>query len=455
MKLGDLFPYTDRNKSLYKMWIRDGFPISSHEVTELLPDFGPKYVENSFIGLTKNELLISFWMIRRDVTISRKLKEESFRVQKLESLGLLAGGIAHDFNNILTGILGSIGLAKLSAAPEDKLFQKLQDAEKGAWRARDLTEQLLTFSRGGAPIKKTTSLGKILNEAVPFALRGSNVKYDLSIPENIMPVEVDEGQINQVIHNLVINADQAMPTGGILSVSAENVYISSEDGLPVSEGAYVVITVKDTGAGIPTEYLEKVFDPYFTTKQKGSGLGLAVSYSIIKGHHGFIRVESDLGRGTSFFIYLPGSDKELNLQSGSAIEELPCTGKILIMDDEAMIRDVALEMLSIKGFEVHCARDGYEAIELYRQAMEQGCRFDAIIMDLTIPGSMGGKETVAELLKMDPTVKAIVSSGYSHDPIMSQYESHGFAGVVTKPYKIENLVNALATVINLAHCKRN
>ncbi|MBM4064788.1 MAG: response regulator [Planctomycetes bacterium] len=385
--------------------------------------------------------------IVRDITERKKRDEEFIRACKLKSLSTLAGGIAHDFNNLLTGILGNASIAKTFVNPGDKLHKIMTDLENTSLRAKDLTQQLLTFAKGGAPVKKTVSIAKLLRDSATLVLRGSNVKCDFAIAKDLWPVEVDEGQIAQVIHNLIINAKQAMPDGGTIQVSAENFALSAENSPFIKNGKYVKITVKDTGVGIPEEHLPKIFDPYFTTKEEGSGLGLATAYSIIKNHAGYIMAESSAGAGTTFYIHLPASKKKIDRVE--AVEEKLISGKekILVMDDDDIIRDVAGKMLTKLGYEVDFARDGSEAIELYKKSKNSGRPFDAVIIDLTIPGGMGGKETMQKLLEIDPHVKAIVSSGYSDDAVMSNYTNYNFKGVIAKPYRIEELSRTVHSVL--------
>jgi len=378
-----------------------------------------------------------------DITARRRMDEELHKIEKLQSLGILAGGIAHDFNNILTAIQGNIGLAKLSSDSPGKVVERLTEAEKACLRAQGLTHQLLTFSRGGSPIKKAALISEIIKDSCAFALRGSNVRCEFFIPDDLWTVEVDVGQISQVIHNLIINADHAMPEGGSIHVLAENVAISSEDGLPLKEGKYLRLVVKDQGCGIPENVLPRIFDPYFTTKHKGSGLGLGTSYSIIKNHEGFITAESETGVGTTFHIYLPASQKKMSALRDSERPAPAGKGRILLMDDEDLIRDLAGAMLSVLGYEVELAGDGDEAVELFQVAIDSSRPFDAVILDLTVPGGMGAKEAIQRLREIDPSVKAMVSSGYSNDPIMADYESHGFNGVVAKPYTPEEMSDAL------------
>jgi len=385
--------------------------------------------------------------IIRDITERKKRDEEFIRACKLKSLSTLAGGIAHDFNNLLTGILGNASIAKTFVNPGDKLHKIMTDLENTSLRAKDLTQQLLTFAKGGAPVKKTVSIAKLLRDSATLVLSGSNVKCDFAIANDLWPVEVDEGQIAQVIHNLIINAKQAMPDGGTIQVSAENFALSAENNPFVKNGKYVKITVKDTGIGIQEEHLPKIFDPYFTTKEEGSGLGLATAYSIIKNHAGYIMAESAAGVGTTFYIHLPASKKEIDRVE--AVEEKLVSGKekILVMDDDDIIRDVAGKMLTKLGYEVDFARDGSEAIELYKKSKNSGRPFDVVIIDLTIPGGMGGRETMQKLFEVDPYVKAIVSSGYSDDAVMSNYTNYNFKGVIAKPYRIEELSRTVHSVL--------
>ncbi len=382
-----------------------------------------------------------------DVTEQKRVEEELIRVQKLESLGVLAGGIAHDFNNLLTGVLGNIEMARMFLKPEDKAFKRLIQAEKASLRAKDLTQQLLTFSRGGAPVRKALAVGGLLRSSVEFSLRGSNVTCSFSLPDDLWPVDADEGQMNQVINNLVINAVQAMPAGGAIEVSGENVPAGSIEEPGIKKGKYVKITVSDSGQGMSGEVLSRIFDPYFTTRKTGSGLGLTTVFSIVKRHEGFIRVESEPGKGTSFHLYLPAAGSAPAV-SGVSVETLHGKGKILLMDDEEVIRDVSGEMLREMGYDVVTARDGSEALSLYHTAKDSGKPFDAVIMDLTIPGGMGGRQTVEQLLAMDPSARAVVSSGYSSDPVMADYRQYGFRAVVTKPYKMDDLCRTIEQVIS-------
>jgi len=401
---------------------------------------------NVFSEFGEDGNLIRTKTIARDITDRKKTEEELLKVEKLESLGVLAGGIAHDFNNLLTAILGSISLAKMYAGSGNKVSERLAEAEKASLQARDLTQKLLTFSKGGFPVKKAASISELIRDSAGFVLSGSNVRCEYSIPENLWPVDVDESQISQVINNLIINADQVMQQGGIIQVSCENVALKKEDLLPLKGGNYVKISIKDHGVGIPEKYIEKIFDPFFSTKLNGTGLGLSTVYSIVKRHNGYITVESKKEVGTTFYIYLPASQKDIQQKKYETVI-IGGKGKILVMDDEEIVREVLGAMLLSIGYEVEYAANGEEAVELYRMAKGSGAPFDAVILDLTIPGGMGGKKAIQGLLKIDPGVKAIVSSGYSNDPVMADFREYGFSGVAAKPYKIKQLSETLHNVI--------
>lgn len=387
-------------------------------------------------------------LVFRDITEQVRMEEDTLRNEKLESIGVLAGGIAHDFNNLLTGILGNLSLAHMLMNPEDRIVHKIEEAIKASERAKELAAQLLTFSKGGAPVKKTLSIQQIIMDSASFSLRGSNVRCTFDIPENLLPVDVDPGQINQVINNLIINADQSMPEGGTVRIRAENVDISEHSSLPLRPGKYVLAAISDEGTGIPAKLLPKIFDPYFTTKTRGSGLGLSTVYSIIKRHNGHVSVQSALGRGSTFTIYLPASEQIVPVVEQAPPEALHRgKGRILVMDDEDIIREIAGEILTYLGYTPSLSRDGDEALKMYRQAAERKEPYDAVIMDLTIPGGMGGKELIRHLLLFDPKVKAIVSSGYSNDPILAFFQEFGFQGVILKPYRAEDVSTVLHDVL--------
>lgn len=382
----------------------------------------------------------------RDITHQKQMEAEAIRMQKLDSLGILAGGIAHDFNNVLAAILANLQLAVLKLRRREDIVKYLEDTIETTRKASNLTRQLLTFAKGGAPVKKIASILELIIDTVEFALRGSKVKAKFLFRENPWVVEIDEGQITQVINNLTINAVQAMPLGGFLEIAFENVVLPVES--KYNPGRYVKLSVRDSGCGIPVDIISKIFDPFFTTKKVGNGLGLSTSYSIIKRHNGYIEVESILGIGTIFYIYLPASTAEVVFPETSHKIAAAGESKILLMDDDAVIRQVVSDMLVYHGYRVTIAKDGNETIDFYRQAMSAGERFDVVIMDLIVPGGMGGLEAMAVLRRIDPPVKAIISSGYANDPVMSDYKQYGFCGFVAKPYKFDELIEVLNTALN-------
>ncbi|MCC6502082.1 MAG: PAS domain-containing protein [Deltaproteobacteria bacterium] len=370
----------------------------------------------------------------QDVTEQRKMEAEILKAQKLESIGVLAGGIAHDFNNLLLGILGNVSVAKTYCRPGEKVVGILDEIEKAALRTKGLTRQLLTFSKGGQPVREPVSIEQVARDTAHIVLRGSSVGCGYSFPEGLWPVEADQGQIAQAFNNIILNSMQSMPEGGELKISSENIEVTPDAPLPLSPGRYVKTTIKDNGAGIPHKALSKVFDPFFTTRQKASGLGLSVTYSIIKKHQGHIGIDSVEGEGTCVHVYLPASREE----PAGRTDETLCkgSGRILVMDDEELVRDVASEMFKVLGYDADFATEGREALELYAAAREEGRPFDLVILDLTVPGGMGGRETMQKLLEIEPGVRAIVSSGYSKDPILSDFRKFGFSGVIAKPYRV-------------------
>ena len=396
----------------------------------------------------RQDRILGVVLVFRDVTERQRIDKEMLKMEKLQSLGVLAGGIAHDFNNFLTGIIGNLSLAKLYIQPNGPVARTLDELEKAADRAKDLTQQLLTFSKGGQPVKRTARIDDLVREAAQFALRGSNVRCDLQIEADLRPSEVDDGQIAQVLHNLMINADQAMlPDGGTVRIRGTNVTLPPDNPYALASGDFIQLTIHDKGLGIKPEHLKKVFDPYFTTKQKGSGLGLAVAYSIVAKHDGQLTVDSKLGEGTVFTILLPATDAAATAAHRVHPQLVIGRGRILVMDDEAFIRDLATRMLQKMGYTVSVAEDGGTAVALYREALEADRAFDAVILDLTVPGGMGGKKTLRTLQAIDPDVRALVSSGYSNDPVMASYQDYGFCGAVNKPYRVQEMGKLLKKVI--------
>lgn len=405
----------------------------------------------------KNEEVSGAVLVLRDVTEKKRIEDEIQRMSKLESIGLLAGGIAHDFNNMLTGITGNISLAKIFMQSENvKSIEKLEEAEKALIKAKQLTQQLLTFSKGGVPVKKIGSLRETILESVSFALRGANIKAEIDIAEDLWNLEYDEGQIDQALNNLVINASQSMPNGGIIKVVCKNVKIANDNSMPLKRGNYILIKVSDRGNGIPKEIQNKIFVPYFTTKEKGHGLGLATTYSIISKHEGYIKFETKEGKGTTFYIYLPSLEKfnkEIEQTTTSKATNSDSSydlagKKILIMDDDELVRGVIGNLFQMFDSSPLLASDGEEAIEIYKKESSENHKIDLVLTDLTVQGGMGGKDLINELLKIDPNVKAIVISGYYNDPVMANFEDFGFKGVIQKPFEMEDLISEVKRVLN-------
>ncbi|MEJ2690208.1 MAG: response regulator [Deltaproteobacteria bacterium] len=400
----------------------------------------------------KNSEVIGVVVVFRDVTEKNRMEEELLKTKKLESVGVLAGGIAHDFNNILAAILGNISLALLDGNLQKKTRELLNHAEKASLRAKSLTHQLLTFSKGGEPIKETSSLEEVIEDSANFVLHGKTAACEFNFPENLWLVDIDKNQISQVIQNIIINATEAMPGGGTIRLSGENIEPIANHLHSLPEGQkYVRISIADQGTGISADVVDKIFDPYFSTKSKGSGLGLTICHSIVTKHSGKIEVASDSGKGTVFSIYLPTSSDNISItaqqrkpeKSGKARK----MAKILIMDDEEIVREVTQEMLSYAGHRVSLAENGSEAIRLYKEAQAANDPFDLTIMDLTIPGGMGGMEAIKEILSINPEAKVIVSSGYSDDPVMASFKKYGFCEAIVKPYQLDDLLKTIDKVL--------
>ncbi len=385
-------------------------------------------------------------IIFHDITDQYRHQDEQQRISKLNSLGVLAGGLAHDFNNLLTTILGNVFVAKLRMVPQDPLTQNLEQAEQACLRAKELTQQLLTFAKGGAPIKTSIALGDLLRKSAIFALSGSSISCHFDIPNDLWPLDADASQLRQVIQNITLNARQAMINGGHFSIRVENVDLHTLGTLPspsLTLGNYVQISFEDQGEGISDQELPNIFDPYFTTKPGASGLGLATAHSIIQQHQGHISVHTAIDKGTTFTVYLPSSYATTDF----ANQVLPKgRGRILVMDDEQSIRRMVQDALTQFGYEVSAAEDGQAAIDIFSEAQAHGKSFDAVLLDLTIPGGMGGKEAIQHLRRLDPHVKAVVTSGYSDDPIMSDFQAYGFQDILVKPYKIVDLAKTLESL---------
>jgi two-component system, cell cycle sensor histidine kinase and response regulator CckA len=392
----------------------------------------------------------------RDISDALKVQEERARADKLASLGLLAGGIAHDFNNILMAIMGNVSMARVSLPRDGAAVLALTEAEKACVRARQLTWQLLTFSKGGVPTKKTVAIPRILEECAGLVLRGSPVRCTFHIDPQLAAVHADAVQLQQVFSNILINAQEAMPTGGLIEVTAVNsteVLKRFEHALPVVPGAYVRISITDTGIGIPAENVGSIFDPYFSTKQKGSGLGLATSHSIVKNHGGFVAVESRLGCGTTFHVNLPASVAAAAADTREPTIVTPAAhrGRILVMDDEPAVRAIAAQMLRYLGHEAVVTDSGNAAIEQYRRALERDQPFAAVMLDLVVPGAMGGREAIEGLAELDPAVNAIAVSGYTQDSVLAEFRDYGFKAVMAKPFTLQELNSALHAAIVPRH----
>lgn len=383
----------------------------------------------------------------RDISQRKKLEKDLLRMQKLESMCTLTSGIANDFNNFLTAILGNIALIKMNTQLDDEGLEQLALAEKACDRAKNVTQQLLAFSTSGAPAKKTASIAELLRTTIEVALAGSQVTCEFSIPVDLWPVEINIGQFRHAISNLINNAIESMPQGGAIEVQGANRSLKPGNPLGLKERMYVNITIKDNGSGMSQEHLAKIFDPFFTTKQSGRGLGLTSTYTIIKNHNGHISVESELGTGTSFEIYLPATEKQPKQQPKKPSNAPQGKRKILVMDGDDIVREVCGKICQRLGYAVELAEDGSQAIELYQKAWETEHPFDGMIIDLTIPGGIGGKDTIKILRKINPDVKMVVASGYTHDPVMAGVNKYGFSSVITKPYKLEELRDALMDIL--------
>jgi PAS domain S-box-containing protein len=392
-------------------------------------------------------LIIGVVLVFRDVTERERIEKELLRIQKIESVGVLAGGIAHDFNNILAAILGNLSLSLAADGLSAKIRGYLHGAEKASLRARDLTRQLLTFSKGGAPVREVSSLVEVITDSANFVLRGNQATCQFSFPDDLWLVNIDKGQISQVIQNLVLNGCQAMVGSGVIRISCANAEeIVELNHTGQREGKYIKISISDNGIGIPADVVGKIFDPYFSTKKDGSGLGLAICHAIITKHEGQIFVASKPGEGTTFTLYLPATANGKISPPEKGAGTAPAGGKrkILLMDDDEMVRDVATAMLNMLGHEIVLASDGRAAIELYKKS---GNTIDLVIMDLTIPGGMGGKEAAREILTINPEAKVIVSSGYSNDPVMARFGEYGFCAALVKPYQVDELSKVINQLV--------
>jgi signal transduction histidine kinase/ActR/RegA family two-component response regulator len=439
----------------FEKYIKSRLLDDAYEATDFFPELGDagKWLRFTAAVIRDSQGdLVGAIETLEDITERKQAEEELIRVRKLESLEIFAGGIAHDFNNLLSVMLRNLFLAKLSLADEkEELADGLEIAEKVGLQAKELAHRLITFAKGGDSVRKVGPISQLLVDSADLSLSGAKVMYDFILPDDLWPVEMDDVQIRQVIHNLVVNAREAMPEGGTITIHAENVNVATGNGLPLKEGKYIKWSVKDHGVGIPKEDLQKIFDPYFTTKPTGSargmGLGLAICYAIIIKHEGVITVESEPGVGSTFFVYLPASPQESSVKKIESGLKDTGGGKILVMDDDETVRHAMGIVLNFLGYKSECTENCNEAIDLYKKALEMNQPFSAVILDLDITGGKGAKETIKELLQIDPHIKVILCSGYKDDPVVLEFAKFGFKDTVDVPYDMEKIKEVLNRVL--------
>lgn len=426
------------------------------EMRVLWPDGKVRWLASKGHGLyNDNGQAVRMIGVARDITERRLLEEDLMKARKLEAVGTLAGGIAHDFNNLLAIIQGYVELIRLKTPFNSPAQANLSSIDRAITQGSELTKRLITFSIGGDPVRKLCDIREILNETSVIMLDAASLEHKYDLADEIWPIEVDIEQMRQAIRNLIVNAAEAMPEGGTLTIGAGNVIVRRRDLLPVPEGRYVRISVEDTGSGIPENDLPHIFDPYFSTKQrgqqKGMGLGLSVCYSIVSRHKGCISVSSQEGRGSAFHIYIPVQSQEKQTgQALSARRHLQAKGrkKVLVMDDEAMIRDITKQLLTVRGYSVETAADGFDAVDLYAKARDAGDAFDMVFLDLTVKGGLGGVPTLQRLLEIDPGVRAVILTGYSNDPVIDNFEQYGFIGAVAKPFTSDKLTHVIESLLS-------
>lgn len=437
-------------RSFSKIMLK-GHPIEGYETTLIARNGQPVYLRFNIVPLRDFEgCLTGMQGIAYNVSDQKRIEDEHLRIQKLESIGTLAGGIAHDFNNLLQAILGNIQLAKRGLDPGDRLFTWLASAEKAGEQAKDLSYRLLTFAKGGKPFRQVQDISALVRETVQLVLSGSNIAADFLLDTNLYALEIDEGQMKQVISNIVLNAKDFMPRGGRITVRANNVPAHQGSDLPRKDRNYVHISIEDQGIGISPAHLHRVFDPYFTTKrmgsEKGKGLGLTVCHSIITRHDGVIRIDSVPAMKTTVHIYLPQASEVPRPTQKYSAGPIQKKRRVLLMDDEDSVRTVTKEMLTQLGYEVKTAQDGEEAIDEYLKALNRGAAFDVVILDLTVPGGTGADEAILKLLEIDPNVRAILASGYADNNIMNDYREFGFSAALAKPFDLNELAAIVASV---------
>ncbi len=435
--------------------ITSGQPKLHYEEVQTTPDGKQIWLSTSKVPLRDDEgKIIGILGSYEDITHQKRAEEELIKAQKIESLGVISGGIAHDFNNILMVMLGNISLAKMLLPPTEQAYAYLHLAEEASQKAKDLALQFLTFSQEDKPVKKVLSAANLIKSYGRLALSGAKSICEYNIPNDLWNIEADDAQMGQVLTNLLINADQSMEEGGTIRIDCENAVVREDLKLPLPNGNYLKIRIQDQGIGIPHEYLDKIFDPYFTTKETGRGLGLTATYSIVKKHKGHIAVESAMGAGTTFTLYLPASLVPVAHPKKEEAEVTYGNGKILVLDDDELLLRVVGTMLEALGYEAEFALDGEECVLKYKEARQAGQPFDAVIMDLIVPGGMGGREAMQRLLEIDPHTKGIVTSGYSNNSILTDFSSYGFSGVIAKPYRFSALSKQLQQILDMDDTKQ-
>jgi signal transduction histidine kinase/CheY-like chemotaxis protein len=398
------------------------------------------------------ELRQSTERLRAEITQREHMEEELLRVRKLESLGVLAGGIAHDFNNFLTVIQGNVELARMGLDPGAAAGEILEQTADACQRAVVLSSQLLTFAKGGSPVRRVTSVDMLILDAVRLARAGASVTVAVHVADDLWSAEVDAGQIGQVLHNILLNAKQAMPAGGNIEVLAEN--LPAGRGERKNQTDCVRISIRDSGCGIPKEVLPLIFDPYFSTRRAGSGLGLATAYAIVSKHGGRLSAKSKDGKGAVFVIDLPASHATPVPEAEAGTILRSGTGRLLVMDDEETIRQLLSTMLGRLGYDVVTAGDGAEALALYEHGQASGHKFDAVLLDLTVSGGMGGAETAARLKALDPAARLIASSGYADAPVMANFRAYGFDDVIPKPWALNQIGDVFRRVLTASNPPR-
>jgi PAS domain S-box-containing protein len=427
-----------------------GVPAEELEWRFLRGDGGTAWGLLSASWLEDDGVKHSRVLVLQDVTRRRQMEEAALRREKLEAVGMLAGGIAHDFNNILASIMGNVEMAAQAPELVGETRDLLLDAERAVVRARELTQHLITFAKGGSPVKKATSLLDLARETADLCLRGTSVRVEFSAPPDLLPVEADPGQIGQVFQNLLANAVEAMPEGGTVRIALANAVITPYTHRELPPGRYVRVDVEDCGVGIPEDRLVRVFDPYYTTKKHGSGLGLAIVQSILKRHAGHVGVSSCPGQGSTFTFHLPACECGGAQEQATPASSQPGVARrtrVLVMDDDDDLRALVKRILSRAGMEVVAVPDGEQAVLEYARARQAGDPFAVVILDLTVVGGMGGLDTLRALREQDPDVRAIVCSGYFTEPVMAEFRDHGFRGVVPKPFSTVELRQAVLSVL--------